>query len=386
MNRSTNIMKFFESFYKQMMIVTIIIVLLFTSIGLMTTTKPSSRLSSSIFSSWTSNVDQSIFVMMYSLENRHFELTNEYFMERPNLFETLFNLVTSVRLNDLKSLLGHAIPGFSTYENRIIIAGEGLNELSTLSHESGPPIEDILQEREAIDKSEIEEKEPSESPLTTEDRKVVFLYQSHNRESFLPHLPDETDPNRAHHEEVNITKVSERLASSLESYGIGADVDKTDVMNILKEKKWSYGKSYQASRPIVEEAMSQNEHIQYIFDIHRDALPRKNTTKEIDGEDYAQVLFVVGAENKNHERNLELATKLHYLIDEKYPGLSKGVITKEGPSSNGVYNQDLHENALLLEIGGYENTLDEMYRTADVIAEVFSDFYWEAEKVSNEGR
>ena len=74
------------------------------------------------------------------------------------------------------------------------------------------------------------------------------------------------------------------------------------------------------------------------------------------------------------------------MIDEKYPGLSKGVITKEGPSSNGVYNQDLHENALLLEIGGYENTLDEMYRTADVIAEVFSDFYWEAEKVSNEGR
>lgn len=383
MNRRTNIMKFFETFYKQILIIAIIVVLLFTSIGIMTTTKPSSRLSSSIFSSWTSNVDQSIFVLMYSMENRHFELSNDYFTERPKLFESVFNLVTSVRLNDLKSLLGLAIPGYSTYENRIIIAGEGLNELSMLAHESGPPIEDILQDRKAIDDSELEEKETEEPPITTEGRKVVFLYNSHNRESFLPHLPDESDPNRAHHKEVNITKVSERIAKSLESHGIGTEVDKTDIMNILKEKDWSYGKSYQASRPIVEEAISQNKHIQYIFDIHRDALPRKNTTKKINGVNFAKILFIIGAENKNYEKNLELATKLHYLVEEKYPGLSKGVITKEGPKSNGVYNQDLHENALLIEIGGYDNTLDEMYRTADVIAEVFSEYYWQAEKVNN---
>lgn len=382
MNRPINVIKFIETFYKQILVIAIIIVMLFTSIGIITTSKPSSRLSSSIFSTWTSNVDQSIFVFLYSLENRHFELSNEYFMDRPQLFESLFNLVTSVRLNDLKSLLGLAVPGFSTYESRIIIAGEGLDEMSMMAHESGPPIEEILQDRKAIDDSKVEEQEREEPPITTEGRKVVFLYNSHNRESFLPHLPDETDPNRAHHNEVNITKVSERIASSLEAYGIGVEVDKTDIMNILKEKDWSYGKSYQASRPIVEEAISQNEHIQYIFDIHRDALPRKKTTKKIKNVDYAQVLFIIGAENKNYEKNLDLATKLHYLIEEKYPGLSKGVITKEGPNSNGVYNQDLHENALLMEIGGYENTLDEMYRTADVIAEVFSEFYWEAEKVN----
>lgn len=383
--RNNSMKHFFKSFYKQIFVAIIIIVLLFATIGMITTAKPTSRLSSSIFASWTSNVDQSIFTYMLSLENKSFAISNENVMEQPQIAQSLFNLVTSIKFHDLKSLLGHELPGFSTYENRIIIAGEGLDELSPLSHESGPPIEDILKDRKAIDDSEVEEKEPEEQPHTTEGRKVVFLYNSHNRESFLPHLPDESDPNAAHHKEVNITKVSERIANSLESYGIGASVDDTDIMNILHENGWKYGKSYQASRPVVEEAISQNEHLQYILDIHRDALPRKKTTIDINGESYAQIMFIIGAENKNYEKNLSLATELHYLLDEKFPGLSKGVITKEGPNSNGIYNQDLHENALLLEIGGYENTLEEMYRSADAIAEVFSDYYWEAEKVTGEG-
>ena len=111
---------------------------------------------------------------------------------------------------------------------------------------------------------------------------------------------------------------------------------------------------------------------------------RKNTTTTINGEDYAQILFVIGAEFSNYEKNLALATKLHYLIQEKYPDLSKGVVTKAGAGTNGVYNQDLFENALLMEVGGVDNSLEELYRTADAIAEIFSEYYWEAEKVDGQ--
>ncbi|MBO1003466.1 stage II sporulation protein P [Pseudogracilibacillus auburnensis] len=381
---SNTIFKYFRSFYKQILIAMIIIILLFTTIGIITTSKPSSRLSSSIFSSWTSNVDQSIFSLMFSLENTTYDLLHDVTMEQQQISEMLFNLVTSIKMKDLKSFLGHELPGFSTYENRVIIAGEDLNEFSGMSHESGPPLEDILQERKAVDESEKEmEKKVPDNELTTEGRKVVFLYNSHNRESFLPHLPDESEPGAAYHKEVNITKVSDRLANALESYGIGSYVDDTDIMSVLHEKGWTYGKSYEASRPVVQEAISQNKDLQYAFDLHRDSLPRDQTTKEIDGKPYAQMLFVIGAENKNYEKNLALATELHYSIEEKYPGLSKGVITKEGPNSNGVYNQDLLENALLMEIGGYENTLEEMYRSIDVLAELFSEFFWDAEQVNN---
>src|SRR5699024_11842866 len=94
------------------------------------------------------------------------------------------------------------------------------------------------------------------------------------------------------------------------------------------------------------------------------------------------ILVVVGAKHENYEKNLEYATQLHYLLEEKYPGLSRGVYPKKGAGSNGVYNQDISENALLLEMGGVDNHLDELYRSADALAEMFSDFYWDAEKVN----
>src|SRR5699024_6385652 len=112
-----------------------------------------------------------------------------------------------------------------------------------------------------------------------------------------------------------------------------------------------------------------------------DSIPRDKTTKEIDGKDYAKILFVIGADFDGYEKNLELATELNARIEEKYPGLSRGVITKEGAGTNGVFNQDLSDNALLIEFGGYDNTFEELYRTADVVGEMFCELYWDAEKV-----
>jgi len=369
-----------RSFYKQIILLILAHCLLFTAIGMITTSKPSSRLASSIFSSWTSNFDQSIFLTLFTFENRSFDLVMQPNKDEAKLTEVAFEVMTSVKMNDLKSLLGYEIPGFSTYEHKVVVAGEGMSDINLLSHESGPPLEDILQERKAIDEEKEDAPPTKDTPQT--DNPVVFLYNSHNRESFLPHLPDETNADHAHHEEVNITKVSDRFSEALEANGIGSTVDDTDVMNILRENDWPYHKSYLASRPIVEEALANNEDLQYAFDIHRDSLPREETVATFEEEEYATVLFIIGAENKNYEKNLEIATSMHYKLEEEYPGVSKGIITKEGPNSNGVYNQDLLDNSVLMEIGGYENTLEEMYRTTDVIASVFSDLYWDAEEVN----
>lgn len=373
-------MIWFRMFYKHIVLLLIAHLLLFTIIGMITTSKPSSRLASSIFSSWTSNFDQSIFLTLLRFESRSFDVITTPNEERASLPTIAFEVITSIKLDDLKSLLGYEIPGFSTYEHKIIIAGEGMSDMNLLSHESGPPLEDILQDRKAVDD---DKKETPTKVEKSSDEPVVFLHNSHNRESFLPHLPEETNENNAHHEEVNITKVSERIAESLEANGISTLVDDTDIMNILHEKGWSYHQSYEAARPVVEEAIATNESLQYAFDIHRDSLPRDKTVINMDGKDYATVLFVIGAENKDYEKNLDLATKIHYKLEESYPGLSKGIITKEGSNSNGVYNQDLLEKSVLMEIGGHENTLDEMYLTADIIGEVFSEIYFEAEKVND---
>lgn len=375
--------KYVQAFYKQFIAFILIILLLFTLIGFITTAHPASRIQSTIFTSWLEDVDFSLFTLLYSMENHAFDLVYPLDESRDSYLDTLLKTVTSIRFQDTSSLLGQEIPGFSTYENKVIIAGEKMNDIDSYAHESGPPLEIILEDREAVEEEKDEKEEKEETPeQTTDGRDVVFLYNTHNRESFLPNLPDEADPDHAYHEEVNITKISEYLKENFEKNGIGTMVDDTDIMSVLNDNGWTYGKSYDASRPVVETALDENDDIQYMIDVHRDSIPRDKTTKEIDDTNYATILFVIGAEHKDYEKNMALATSLHKKIEKEYPGVSKGVIQKEGANSNGVYNQDMSDNAILIEVGGYENSLKEMYRTADIFSEVFTEYYWDAEKVS----
>lgn len=313
------------------------------------------------------------------MENRPYDLLSGDATTGLSYTGSRLRSLTNIQFSDFKSFLGKELPGFSTYEQTVIVASEQFDDITGMFHESGPPIEDILEDREAID----EEKErPDKEEPEDLGKKVVFLYSSHNRESFLPHLPKETEPDRAYHKEVNITKVSERLAERLEEKKIGATFDRTDITTLLHEKGWTYGKSYEASRPVIQSALDKHEDLQYVFDIHRDSLPYDKTTLTHNDTTYATFLFVIGAKNKQYEKNLKLATDIHYLLEEELPGISRGVITKEGPHSNGVYNQDLLENALLIEVGGYDNELSELYRSIDLFADVFSTYYWQAERVS----
>lgn len=73
---------------------------------------------------------------------------------------------------------------------------------------------------------------------------------------------------------------------------------------------------------------------------------------------------------------------MHELLEKKYPGLSRGTFEKKGVGTNGKFNQDLSENAILIEFGGVDNTFQELYRTAAAVADVFSEYYWQAEKVN----
>ncbi|WP_373892861.1 stage II sporulation protein P [Virgibacillus natechei] len=371
--------------YKKSAMYLISIAVLFIFIGILTTVQPAYRFSSNTITEWTSDIDGSIFLSLLGMENRAFNQAYPNNEALPDISTTLFQIVTSIKPNDPRSLLGNEVPGFSTFDSQVLIAGEGTN-YTNLPVESSPPLEEVLKDREAViaeESTEPEEKEEDSTP-TTGERDVVFLYNTHNRESFLPHLPDVTDPNQAWHDEVNITQVSERLAESLEAKGIGTNVDDTDIANVLNEKGMSHGQSYEASRDVVKEAFATNEDIQYVFDLHRDAVSRDVTTKEINGESYARIMIVVGAEHEAHEKNLEFATELHYLLEEKYPGISRGVYPKEGSGTNGVFNQDLSENSLVLEFGGVENNMEELNRSADALADVFSELYWDAEEVDTD--
>lgn len=364
----------------------VIVLLLFISIGLVTSIKPVYRFSSSIMTNWTSQVESTVFVYLLSMENKQYALANNQ-NNVPNLSwsELLFELATNIRPNDVRSLLGREIPSFYAYDQTIIVAGEG-TDYTDLPIESSPPIDVVLEDRDASleeEQTDSDKEQKSNAEQTTGEDQVVFLYSTHNRESFLPHLDGIDDPNLAFHAEVNITKVSDRLAASLEKEGIGTMVDHTDFTSILNDNGWEYWQSYDASKPIVQDALANNERLTYVFDLHRDSRRREDTTTTINGEDYASLFFVIGSDYNDNEENVKLATALHEQLEKAYPGLSRGVTQQGGAGKNGVYNQDLSDHAILIEFGGVDNSMTELYRSADALAEIFGEYYWDAEAVQN---
>lgn len=242
--------------------------------------------------------------------------------------------------------------------------------------ESHPPDDFFLEEKNKLPETSNGEKEAV--PVITENKNVVFIYHTHNRESFLPEL-DTNIPDKAYHPTKNITLVGKEVAKELNRLGIKTVISTKDYWPELEK----YYLSYKYSLETVKAALQQNKDYQFIIDIHRDGPGEKDkTTRKINGEDYATIYFVIGKANKNYQKNEELALKIHQSLEKLYPGLSKGIFEQKKTSkTNGEYNQSVSPNSVIIEIGGAYNTLEEEYRTAQALAEAIADIYWDAKKV-----
>ncbi len=371
------------SLLKNCLFVLLFLLLVFAISGLLTSLKPGYRPVSSSVNQAANVISGKMLYQLMGWENHHFLSVSKDLETSPKLTNLVFKLSTNINLNDPRSLLGRELPGFYQFDGQIVVAGEGTN-YTNMPIESAPPVEIMKAEREASlqnveSLNQAKSKETLPPPKqTTGGRKVVYLYFTHNRESYLPYLKGVTDPNLAYHSQINVTKIGDEIQARLAENGIAAEVDKTDIMG-----KTTMPKTYQESGKEVQAAIASNRDLKYFIDIHRDSRRKPQTTVEINGQSYAKIAFVIGGKNANYEKNLKLATDLHNLIKKKYgDGLSRGVIVKQEPGSNGVYNQNLSDKAILIEFGGVDNTFDELDRSADALADAFSEYYWQAEKVN----
>ena len=208
-------------------------------------------------------------------------------------------------------------------------------------------------------------------PIKEEPEEIVepkvYIYNTHQQEKY----------SLVGYENYNITPNvmmgSYILQDKLKAYNIEAMVEDRSVSDLLNINGWNYASSYKATRYFLEDVLSKNK-FDLIIDLHRDALSKDKSTTEINGKSYAKVLFVVGVEHDNYEPNLELSKTLNTLINSSYPTLSRGVITKSGSGVNGIYNQDLAPNIILLEVGGQDNTVSEVMNTLEAVAEIINTY------------
>lgn len=206
---------------------------------------------------------------------------------------------------------------------------------------------------------------------TTTAEPVVFIYHTHNLESFKSELPSpriETDTYNAAVEshDRNITLVGKHLGQKLDDLGVKTLVDDTDYTS---KPDYNFSDAYRLSRTTVSAALKSTPSLQMVFDVHRDSLTRDKTTDKLNGTDVAAIRFVVARTGEYEQANRKLATDLQHQIETMHPSLAPQITV----TTTASYNQDLLPESLLIEIGGQENSLQEEYRAAEILAQAISN-------------
>lgn len=205
-----------------------------------------------------------------------------------------------------------------------------------------------------------------------ESRYLVYIYNTHDTEKYY---------DKTYNIDPTVSVNNYIVKDYLEEKGIHSLIKTESIKDMLNLYHYNYNGSYKCSRLLIENAYKNNPSLKYFIDIHRDSLGKNKTTVNINGEDYASILFLLGLENKNYNENLVFINKINDKLNEYYPGLSKGILKKGGRGVNGVYNQDFSKYVILIEIGGQENTLNEVMNTSIAFSRAFYEVIKDEEHI-----
>lgn len=267
--------------------------------------------------------------------------------------------VTSPNKKELVQTVGNFLFHFDVKEPLSILSDSLLYQKP-----NGEEIDAVLMKNERVIDTTDHTVDPNPIDVT---KPKVYLYNTHQTEEYM------LENAEIHNITPNVMFASYVLKEKLNDLEIPTIVEEKSVTDYLNQNKWPYYKSYQVSKMFLKEAIEEYPTLTYFIDIHRDGLKKESSTVEINGINYAKILFVVGLDNPTYQANLDLANKINEIIQSKYPTLTRGVSTKKGDDVNGIYNQDVNGNVLLIECGGNENTIDEVSNTMTLLSEILKE-------------
>lgn len=273
--------------------------------------------------------------------------TNHHIKNSSNIFNKMLKVITNMDIKKPTTILENNLTHIVNIKNinqGIITNMEYKDDYSDL--------EDLKRKSEYVE-------DPNPIDISNP---IIYIYNTHQLEAY----------SKSNVEIYNITPTvmtaSYILRERLNKLGIPTIVENADFTEMLTINNWTYASSYKVSRGYITAAKEKYKSLKYYIDLHRDSTNGNASTITINDKKYARVMFVVGLDNKNYQPNLDLAQKLHLIIEGEYPSLSKGVLTKKGKGVNGVYNQDLDTNMFLVEVGGTDSTIEEISNSIDILA------------------
>ncbi len=201
------------------------------------------------------------------------------------------------------------------------------------------------------------------NPIIVEHPRV-YIYNSHQLENY------NASNLEIYNIQPNVMMASYMLKEKLNNLGIPSIVEEANLTEFMRINHWQHKDSYKASRIFILDAKNKYDTLEYYIDIHRDSIRENLSTAIINDKRYAKVLFLIGLDNPNYKSNLKLTENINKIINKKYPGLSRGIYKKQGKGVDGVYNQDISSKAILIEVGGVDNTIEDVLNTVEALSHV----------------
>jgi len=207
---------------------------------------------------------------------------------------------------------------------------------------------------------------------------IIAIVHTHGSESFLPAveaLARARDPGvdvstlEAFTDDTstNMLRVGEELARYLSTtYGI--PVVQSRRLHDAQADGFRLG-AYERSLETMTEILRRHPTVKVMIDLHRDAPPRDKTTAIVKGVSTATIYTIVGTDrlldNPYWQANYDFARRLVATMEQDHPGLSRGILVRDER-----YNQHVMKRTILLEVGGQENTLEEVFAAVRDLGDV----------------
>jgi stage II sporulation protein P len=199
-------------------------------------------------------------------------------------------------------------------------------------------------------------------------KKKVLVYHSHTSEAYSTAETRKLDPNQ------NIVAVGDALTKELQKQGFTVIHDKTI-------HDMDYNKSYYKSRDTISKYYNKYGDFDFVIDMHRDAGPeKKHVVANIGGESIARLMFVTTTQDPRYKAHMTNIKDIFSIAEKLYPELFRERNLHTNLSGIKYYNQDLSDNAVLIEVGATTNTLQEAVNSMKYFARVLS------EHINNRGK
>ena len=210
-----------------------------------------------------------------------------------------------------------------------------------------------------------------------EEGPQILILHTHTTEAYTKGKQDtykETDTARTTDNDYNMVRVGEEMKDVFEEMGLSVVHDKT------KYDYPSYNGSYSRALTGIQKMLKKYPTIQVVLDVHRDAIIGSDGTSyakktEIDGEEVAQVMLVVGTNDMglthpNWKDHLTLAVQIQknmLAIDSELP--------RPIDLRRQRFNEHATPGSLLVEVGTSGNTLKQALAGARLFAQAAGTLY-----------